>query len=515
MNTDYRDFFKEITIRICGSLNINEALTNTFEYIKTVIPADGLGLSHLDLEEGKIISVATVVREGAQIIFHGKKTEIKMEKQQVKSLMNSTKNDTVTYIFNNPESLPDGLINLFPNLASSSCLSLHLKMNDQVIGRFIVAAEGLNRYSEEDAKLLETVKQPIAIALSNVRRYRELHRVKEILAEDNQTLSDKLKRFTGIEVVGLEFGLKEVMQQVHQVAQSNSPTLLLGETGTGKEVIADAIHMASRQKNGPMITMQCGAIPDSLLDSELFGHEKGAFTGASESKRGRFERADHGTLFLDEVGELSMEAQVKLLRVLQEKRFERIGGYKTIKVDVRVIAATHRNLEKMVLEGTFREDLWYRLNVFPIRIPPLRLRREDIPDLVKYFVRHKAQEMNLLHVPEIDVQEITRLQEYNWPGNVRELQNIVERALLVSKGKSLHFPILTGIHGQEEQSKEKSLNTENVSLDAIISQHIRSVLNRVGGKIDGPGGAAEILQLNPSTLRFRMKKLGIKRSLLY
>ena len=515
MDSDRRDFFRQMTIRICGSLDINEALTNTFEYIKNIIPADGLGLSHLDLEEGKIVSVATVLREGAHIIFHGQKPEIKMDREQVNSFKKSEDDGFAAYILNNPESLPDGIINLFPNLASSSCLSLHLRMNDQVIGRFIVAVEGLNRYSEDDAKLLETVKEPIAIALSNVRRYRELHRIKEILAEDNRTLSDKLKRFTGVEVVGLEFGLKEVMNQVNQVAQSNSPTLLLGETGTGKEVIADAIHMASRQQKGPMVTMQCGAVPDSLLDSELFGHEKGSFTGASESKRGRFERADHGTLFLDEVGELSMEAQVKLLRVLQEKRFERIGGNKTIKVDVRVIAATHRNLEKMVREGTFREDLWYRLNVFPIRIPPLRLRREDIPALIKYFVRRKAQDMNLVNVPLIETHEVDRLKEYDWPGNVRELQNIVERALLVSKGKYLHFPSLTGQHIQEKNNLKSCLPDGDLSLDKMMNQHIRSVLNHVGGKIDGQGGAAEVLRMNPSTLRFRMKKLGIERKLLY
>jgi len=515
MDINQRDFFREMTIRICSSLDIDEALTNTFEYIKQIIPADGLGLAHLDLERGKIVSVATVLHEGAQVMFHGQKPEIDMDKEQVQSLLESVNDSTVTYISNNPASLPDGLIDLFPNLASSSCLSLHLTMNDQVIGRFIVAAEGLNRYSEDDAKLLETVKEPIAIALSNVRRFRELHRIKEILAEDNRTLSDKLKRFTGVEVVGLEFGLKEVMTQVHQVAQSNSPTLLLGETGTGKEVIADAIHMASRKQKGPMITMQCGAIPDSLLDSELFGHEKGSFTGASESKRGRFERADHGTLFLDEVGELSMEAQVKLLRVLQEKRFERIGGSKTIKVDVRVIAATHRDLEKMVREGTFREDLWYRLNVFPIRIPPLRLRREDIPALIKYFVRCKALEMNLVNVPRIKDNEIDRLKAYEWPGNVRELQNIVERALLVSKGEFLLFPPLTGAHRKEETHLQPCQPTGDLSLDAMMNHHIRSVLNQVGGKIDGQGGAAEVLQMNPSTLRFRMKKLGIQRKQLY
>ncbi|MFT5700995.1 MAG: transcriptional regulator with GAF, ATPase, and Fis domain [Desulforhopalus sp.] len=514
MELKLRDFFRQVTIRICGSLDINEALADTFSYIKTVMPADALGMVHFDLVRGKIISVAKVEKEGTQTLLQGQASETIIGADIVNKIKGEDKNLTVS-MNNSPENLSESMLNLFPSLRRSSFLSLRLQLNDQMIGKFVVAAEGLNRYTEENVKLLETVMEPIAIALSNARRYRELHRSKEMLAEDNQVLIEQLKRFTGIEVVGGELGLKEVMNQVEQVAQSNSPTLLLGETGTGKEVIADAIHMASRRQGAPLVTMQCGAVPDSLLDSELFGHEKGAFTGASATKRGRFERADKGTLFLDEVGELSLEAQVKLLRVLQEKRFERVGGTKTIQVDVRVIAATHRDLEKMVEEGTFREDLWYRLNVFPIRIPPLRLRREDIPGLVQYFVSKQAKDMNLLRIPQIEEYEIERLKNYDWPGNVRELQNVVERALLVSKGAFLHFPPLKSVRSHQIQSSVSDRVSEGLSLDDMTRQHIRLVLNRVGGKIDGQGGAAEILQLNPSTLRFRMKKLGIQRKKLY
>ena len=513
MDINQSDFFRQVTIRICGSLDINEALANTFEYLKKVMPADGLGLVHLDLDRGKIVYVAKAEREGAKIIFQDHGSEIELIDELVDRICQH--DEEVVLINNSPESLSESMLKLFPQLVSSSCLSLLLKINNQMIGRLIVAAEGLNRYSEEDANLLKTVREPIAIALSNARRYRALHQAKEILVEDNKVLSDELKRFTGVDVIGSDFGLKEVMNQVRQVSQSNSPALLLGETGSGKEVIADAIHIASRRRKGPMVTMQCGAVPDSLLDSELFGHEKGAFTGAAESKRGRFERADKGTLFLDEVGELSLEAQVKLLRVLQEKRFERVGGSKTIKIDVRVIAATHRDLEKMVREGTFREDLWYRLNVFPIRIPPLRLRRDDIPSLVKYFVRRKAQDMNLLTIPRIEDHEIDRIKNYDWPGNVRELQNVVERALLVSKGDYLHFPPLKNYPLPKESSSVAPLLQGDLSLDAMMKQHICFVLNQVSGKIDGHGGAAEILKLNPSTLRFRMKKLEIQRKHLY
>jgi transcriptional regulator with GAF, ATPase, and Fis domain len=257
--------------------------------------------------------------------------------------------------------------------------------------------------------------------------------------------------------------------------------------------------------------MQCGAVPDSLLDSELFGHEKGAFTGASERKRGRFERAHRGTLFLDEIGELSPQAQVKLLRVLQEQRFERVGGTKTIEVDVRVIAATHRNLERMAHEGAFREDLWYRLNVLPIRIPPLRLRREDIPSLVQHFVERKAREMGLPRVPRVSSQDLERLKRYEWPGNVRELQNIVERGLILSRGESLSFPDLSSTHIAQERIGASVMTKSVMPLDRAIAEHIRMVLDRVDGQIAGKGGAAELLEVNPGTLRSRMKKLGIGR----
>ena len=260
-----------------------------------------------------------------------------------------------------------------------------------------------------------------------------------------------------------------------------------------------------------MLSMQCGAIPETLLDSELFGHEKGAFTGASERKRGRFERANRGTLFLDEIGELSPEAQIKLLRVLQEHRFERVGGTETIEVDVRVIAATHRDLESMVREGTFREDLWYRLNVLPIRIPPLRLRREDIPSLIQYFVQRKARELNLPHIPHISGHEIERLKKYDWPGNVRELQNIVERALILSHGKTLFFPELASPRTSKQHFDHGQSNDVILPMEEAIAVHIRMVLEKTRWKVSGPGGAAELLKMNASTLRFRMQKLGINR----
>ncbi len=513
MGTKQGDFFKEVTLRICGDLDINKALQNTFDYLDRILPVDAIGLVHTDVKQMTMFPVASVQREG--IDFFDYKSDVQAaaiplyngyerDRDALETEMGSV------LILNRPESWRKEMLDRFPNLIKCSSLNLQLKIRGERIGVFLIAARGHDRYTDADAALLATIKEPVAVALSNVRRYRDLEKLKNLLAEDNKALSADIKRAVGVEVVGADFGLKDVMQQARQIAQSNSPALLLGETGTGKEVIANSIHLTSPRRKRPMISMQCGAIPVSLLDSELFGHEKGAFTGATERKRGRFERADGGTLFLDEIGELSQEAQVKLLRVLQEKKFERIGGAQTIEVDVRVIAATHRDLEAMVREGKFREDLWYRLNVLPIRIPPLRLRREDIPSLLQYFIEKKAKEMNLGKIPGIESASINRLKQYDWPGNVRELQNIVERALILSRGDYLGFPELNNKNVPTKNQPSDYPSGSLITMDQATANHINFVLENTGGQIAGKGGAAGILNMNPSTLRFRMKQLGIR-----
>jgi hydrogenase-4 transcriptional activator len=287
--------------------------------------------------------------------------------------------------------------------------------------------------------------------------------------------------------------------------------LLLGETGTGKEIIANAIHYSSPRKDDPFIKVNCGAIPETLLDSELFGHEKGAFTGAISQKRGRFERADKGTIFLDEIGELPAQAQVRLLRVLQEKEIERVGGTSSIRVDVRVISATNRNLQEMITSGRFREDLWFRLNVFPIMIPPLRQRREDIPALVHHFIERKSRELKLTERAVLAHGALERLMAYDWPGNVRELENVIERALIQQRNGVLSFetPLAPQVPGRHEGTREAGHNRTPLSFDEMTIQHIRRALEMAGGKINGPGGAAQLLGLHPNTLRTRMTKLGI------
>ena len=508
--------FRDVTRRVCGNLDIELALRDAFAYVRQFIPADTMGLGFHDVSRGHIQVVAKCALDGTQYIWDDEASKITLSSEQGEFLLQKKRNiQSLTTIVNRPANQPNQLLELFPQLDKSSALFMRLDIQDESVGTLLVTAMGPDRYSADHVSFLEDLREPFAIAMSNARRYKELKDIKERLEEDNRALQKDIKQAVGVEVIGADFGLQEVMEQVQRIAQSSSPTLLLGETGTGKEVIASAIHRASSRRKGPMISMQCGAIPETLLDSELFGHEKGAFTGATATKRGRFERADGGTLFLDEVGELSPEAQVKLLRVLQEKRFERVGGTRTIEVDVRVIAATHRDLEKMVREGGFREDLWYRLNVLPIRIPPLRLRREDIPSLIYYFVERKAREMNLGRIPAIHSRDLARLQRYDWPGNVRELQNVVERALILSRGEYLDFTSLSisGIaqNAQEIEAVSASHTDISLTLDEVMARHIRAVLDEVYWKVSGTGGAAEILNMKPSTLRFRMKKLRITK----
>jgi len=299
------------------------------------------------------------------------------------------------------------------------------------------------------------------------------------------------------------------MEMVMEVAPLDSPVLLRGETGVGKEIIANAIHSLSRRKNGPFIQVNCGAIPETLIDSELFGHEKGAFTGAISQKRGCFERADGGTIFLDEVGELPLQAQVRMLRVLQDKTILRVGGTNQIKVDIRIIAATHQNLHEMVKRRLFRDDLWFRLNVFPIFIPPLRDRKEDIPALVDHFVEKKSKELQMHLLPRLALGAMAPLMAYAWPGNVRELENVIERALILSKGRPLTFDNILWPDDNMEHEESTTQKDGFLDFDRAMSKHIKHALEIAKGRIYGPFGAARLLGLNPSTLRHRMRKLGI------
>jgi hydrogenase-4 transcriptional activator len=314
-------------------------------------------------------------------------------------------------------------------------------------------------------------------------------------------------------IVGASAGLQEVMERVTQVAPTNAPVLLLGETGTGKELVARAIHTRSRRAAGPIMRVNCGALPPGLIDSELFGHERGSFTGAIAARKGWFERADGGTLFLDEIGELSVEAQVRLLRILQDGTFERVGSHRSLTVDVRLVAATNRDLREMVANGTFREDLWYRIGVFPIWIPPLRERREDVPALAAHFAARTGVRLGGARlVPSAS--DIELLLAYDWPGNVREFAAVIERAAILGDAKCLRLEAALG-QSQTSGTKRPPAPAEPAPrettgrLDQAMAHHIEQALLECRGRIEGPFGAAARLGINPHTLRARMRKLGI------
>ena len=337
--------------------------------------------------------------------------------------------------------------------------------------------------------------------------YEEIKRLKDRLQAENIYLQHEVARqFNFGEIIGQSSALLQVFQRVEQVAPMNATVLLTGETGTGKGVIARAIHDSSVRKDRPMITVNCTSLPANLIESELFGREKGAFTGAHVRQMGRFELADHGTIFLDEIGEMPLELQSKLLRVIQDGEFERLGSPRTIKVDVRIIAASNRNLEEEIHKGRFREDLFYRLNVFPIKIPPLRQRKEDILLLVNYFVAKFNKKIGR-QIATVSKETLNSLQQYHWPGNVRELESVIERAVITTQGTVLQ--VLDRFDTLQET--EKPTGQDIKAIAEMEHDHILRVLQKTGWRINGANGAAVLLGLNPSTLRARMQKYGIGR----
>jgi formate hydrogenlyase transcriptional activator len=391
-----------------------------------------------------------------------------------------------------------------------SGISLPLISKREPIATMTVASRRDNAFTESDVELLVQIGVQVAIAVENAMAFQQIAELKNKLAEEKHYLEDEIRsEFNFDEIVGESAALRRILQQVETVAVTDATVLILGETGTGKELIARAIHNLGRRRERTFVKLNCSAIPTGLLESELFGHERGAFTGAIAQKIGRFELAHGGTLFLDEVGDIPLELQPKLLRVLQGQEFERLGGTRTIQTDVRLVAATNRDLAGMVSLREFRSDLYYRLNVFPIIAPPLRERLEDVPLLVRYFAQKLSRRMNK-RIETIPSEAMDAMMRYHWPGNIRELENFVERAVILSTGTTLQAPVweleLTG--PPQTRHPERS---SAVTMQSAETEHILATLRETKWVIGGPDGAAARLAMKRTTLQSRMKKLGIQR----
>lgn len=396
---------------------------------------------------------------------------------------------------------------LFFQEGMRSYLSVPLSIRRRVIGALNLGSFQPGQYAPGDLELLSGIAEPISQAVNNALSYAEIERLKDELHAENISLRDEIRtEHHFYEMIGESDAIRRVLRAVEKVAPTGSTVLLRGETGTGKELLARAIHQYSPRGQRTLFKVNCSALSESLVLSELFGHERGAFTGAIERKLGRFELADGSTLFLDEIGELSPEVQAKLLRVLQDGQLERVGGTKTIHVDVRVIAATNRNLDQAMREGKFRTDLFFRLNVFPIEVPPLRERKEDIEELTLFFLKKYAAKTNK-RFEKISQATLDRLIHYDWPGNVRELENVVERGVILCDGAFFQLDERAIFAGGPPRQPDSF-----ASIQEMEKRHILEALRRAGGRVYGARGAAQLLGLKPSTLQSRMKKLRIRKN---
>src|SRR5262245_22742790 len=388
--------------------------------------------------------------------------------------------------------------------------SAPLLFHDRVLGALDIGRRREDTFNPEEVELLGEIAKQIAIAVENAQAYREISELKDRLAKENLYLGEEVRRDHNFgEIIGDNGALRRVLREVETVAPTDSTVLIRGETGTGKELIARALHDLSPRRDRTFVKLNCAAIPTGLLESELFGHEKGAFTGAITQKIGRFELAHQGTLFLDEVGDIPAELQPKLLRALQEQEFERLGSTRTLRVDVRLVAATNRDLAQMVADGRFRSDLYYRLNVFPVVLPPLRERRDDIPRLARHFTQRFARRMGR-RIESIPVATIEALVHYPWPGNVREMQNVIERAVILSRGLELQIPLSE--FKQQTKAASADLPSPFSTLEEAEREHILRALGEANWILGGPAGAALKLGMKRTTLQSKMRKLGIARS---
>jgi len=510
-----------LTTRITSSLDLRDVLRAIASNIREVIHADAVTVGLPDMASEKFRVFAVDFPHGKGVI----KEELLLPlSSEAKRAMETLK--PIVFDPRERDEHPPEPYDVAAAEGLKAVCSIPLVDRGRALGILSILRTTETPFSPEDVDFLSRASGQIAIAIENALAYREISELRDKLAQEKLYLEEEFRSEMGFEqIIGNSTALKHVLQQVETVATSDSTVLLLGETGTGKELIARAIHDRSRRKQRTLVKLNCAAIPTGLLESELFGHEKGAFTGAISQKIGRLELADQGTLFLDEVGDIPIEIQPKLLRALQEREFERLGSTRTRKVNVRLVAATNRDLETMIANKEFRSDLYYRLNVFPIRIPPLRDRKEDIPLLVSHFVQKFAKEMQK-PIEAIPTAVMKGLRAWDWPGNIRELENFIERAVILTRGKSLEAPLAelrktnteAFVHTDPQEAKQVSGERENSPNDksSVADEYETKQRNQIiraltacKGRVGGSDGAAARLGMNRTTLLSRMKKFGI------
>jgi len=488
----------DLTNQVVSNLEFHDLLHAASASVRKVMRCDAAAVMLADADEKHLVVHALDFPESRGVFTEG--VLVPIEGSTPGEAFKSGKPVIISRL--DPSEVPPEMLLKARAEGLNSFCDIPLISKDRLLGVLAVGRREENGFDDEEVSFLIQAANQVAIGVENALTYREIAELKDKLAQEKLYLEDEIRGEMDFEgIVGQSSGLRHVLQLVETVAPSDSTVLLLGETGTGKELIARAIHERSRRKDRTFVKINCAAIPTGLLESELFGHERGAFTGAITQKIGRLELADQGTLFLDEVGDIPIDVQPKLLRALQEREFERLGSTRTKKVDIRLVAATNRYLEKMVETREFRSDLYYRLNVFPIRIPPLRERPEDIPLLVRYFTQKYGRRMEK-QIESIPAATMKKLSGWHWPGNIRELENFIERSVILTQGSALQVPIaeLTN-HGQ---SSPAMTSTDSAERDQIIE-----ILKQTSGRVAGDNGAASRLGVKRTTLISRMKKLGI------
>jgi formate hydrogenlyase transcriptional activator len=505
---DRYELLLKVNNMLVSNLNLRELLSALSVCLRRVVPHEAAGLALYDYSINQLRMSALEFPANEALFIEGE--IISLDESPAGRAFKTRQ----AVVLNNGVKAESPIGNRFAAAGVKSCLIVPLVSHDRALGVLSVASLREDAFTEGDAELLKEIAKQVSIAVENAFAFRKIEALKNRLEEEKLYLEEEIRtEYNFEEIIGGSPALRRVLKDVETVARTDSNVLIYGETGTGKELLARAIHNLSLRRERTLVKVNCAAIPTGLLESEMFGHEKGAFTGAIERRIGRFELAHQGTIFLDEVEDIPLELQPKLLRVLQEQEFERLGSSRTVRVDARIVAATNVDLTRLVAEKKFRSDLFYRLNVFPITLPPLRERPEDIPLLAHFFAQKFAQQMKK-PIERIPAEAMATLTSYSWPGNIRELQNLIERAVILTRGRALEIPLTElkqAANSAAPDAPETTDQNKPGTLKDVEREHILRALSDSNWVVGGPNGAAARLGMNRTTLNHRMRKLGIAR----